>query len=105
MLNASTAKAAILGFLFCAPARDVVRGFGATFTTKSGKENGRLGRPTHLSATAWHLPVRRDAHAISTTPPDLPFRRGGVPITLPLTQEREWLWGGEEKRLKLIFSL
>ena len=32
-------KASVLGFLLRPPARDAVRGFCATFATKSGKEN------------------------------------------------------------------
>ncbi len=33
---------------------------------------------TDPSALTGTPPVRGDAHAISTTPPDLPLRRGGV---------------------------
>ena len=40
-----TRVAFVLGFATLDSARDVVRGFCATFATKSGKENGRLGRP------------------------------------------------------------
>ena len=44
-------------------------------------ENGKLKIDTRprLSGTPSNLEgdVREDAHAISTTPPDLPFRRGG----------------------------
>ena len=56
MLNASTANAAILGFLFCAPARDAVRGFCATFATKSGKEMGDISRPHKSKVDANRLP-------------------------------------------------
>ena len=38
-------RASVLGFVALGTARDVVRGFCATFATKSGKENGRLSRP------------------------------------------------------------
>ena len=38
-------RASVLGFVALGTARDVVRGFCATFATKSGKENGRLQSP------------------------------------------------------------
>ena len=38
-------KASVLGFLLRSPARDAVRGFCATFATKSGKEKGDKCRP------------------------------------------------------------
>ena len=44
-----TRVAFVLGFATLVSARDVVRGFCATFATKSGKENGRPSRPINNS--------------------------------------------------------
>ena len=48
-------KAFVLGFVALGTARDVVRGFCATFATKSGKENGQLGCPRQRAVDANRL--------------------------------------------------